>query len=178
MSSKFTVNFIGRFFVSLVRFFWSVKMASKINAFSSNFYPCTPFFGRFNFRNTFITRTISRRHFSVCTILNGVTLPQIISAIIGRISINMINQFGWPFPRYKKPSQPLSVIQTIINANANISMWMYATSRHAGLPPSSSVDFPREVSSFWVIIQKLKNALCCNFIFHFSNMSSQMTLVK
>ena len=178
MAAKFPMHLVGRFFVSLVRFFWGVEMASKIFTFSCNLYPRPPFPSRFNFRNTFIARFIGRGHFSVSAILNVITFSQISKTVIRRIAINVVNQFIRPFSSYKKPSQSLSIIQTIINANTNIPIWVNTSSRHSSLTSTSAINFPCKISRFWIIVQKFKNAACCNFIFHSNNMSSQMTLVK
>lgn len=178
VTSKFPMHLIRCFFVSLMGLFKRVKMASKVFTFSVYLNPCSPFSTRFDLGNTFVSRCIRFWNFSVCSILNMIAFSQIIGTIICAIAINMVNQLLWPTSSYKKPSQSLSIIKSIINTNSNIPISVETTSGHALLSASPSIYFPCKVSGFWVIIQKFKNAAHCDFIFHNIIMSSQMTLVK
>lgn len=178
ITAKLAMKFIRCLFVSLMRFLRRIKFCSQIFAFPRNFNPRTPFPGGFYFGYSFITRSIGGRHFSVRAILSSVTFSQIIGAIIGRVAINMVNNFSWPFPGNKKPSQSLGVIQTVINTDAMIPMRMNTPSLFPFLRFSGATFFPYKFSRFWIIIQKVKNELCCNLIFHNSIMSYQMTFVK
>jgi len=178
MERKFAKIFLGCIAICFVCFFWTVKAASKVFAFSINLYPCTPFFSVLNKRNSLVPRFVGFADFSVKTILLLSATPKIVCAIVGAITINMINNLGRPTTGYEQPSNTMSIIKPIINANPYISMRVDASRSISYFSFASSFSFPRKFSGFWIVIQKLKHSLGCDVCFHDKSMSSLMTFVN
>lgn len=178
MIRKKPMQLIGRFFVSLMGFFGCCEIASKVFAFPRNFDPSPPFFRGFYKRHSFKSRFVEGRNFSVCAILEGICLPKVAGLVVRWVAINVVNKFFRPTSRNEKPCKPLSIIQTVINTDSNISVWVNTPRRHSFLPSASTIDFPCKSPRIWVIIQKVADAVCCKFVFHSSIMSYHMTFVK
>jgi len=178
MIRKQPMQLIGSLFVSLMGFFRRGKIRPQIFASSCDFNPSPPFLGRFDKGYPFVSGLVGGRYFPVGSILDRIGLPKVAGLVVGWVSINMINKFFRPIPRNKKPCKPLSIIQTVINTDSNVSVGVNTPSRRSFLPSASAIDFPSEIPRNWVIIQKVAGAVCCKFVFHSPIMSYHMTFVK
>ena len=171
------MKFNGCIPVSFARFFFGVKR-TYVLAPPVYFYPRSPFLNRFYERNSFNSRSVRLRNFPITAVLNAIGFSQINKFVVRRVAVNMIDHRQRPSSRHKKPSQPVSIVKPIINANSDVAIWMNTSCRMTSLPSAPSVFFPYKSSFFGIIIQKLKGASGSLICFHLSIMSYLMTFIN
>ena len=148
--------------ISLMGFFWRAEKA-KPNGLVVDFDAGRP--AAVFFPNASVPACVAFAFASVVRVLNIRCFSQVAEAIVGTITICVVDLLRRPLPRHVQPSQPVRIMQVVVQPDSTVSSTHKAT-RHVAGPALTAFRDPREHAGFGVVCDKLAKAISRKFVLH------------